>query len=179
MNKLACCAATLVVLGAGAAGLAGSACTVTSSSGDDGGISTGYDSGNQPDVSTGGGGDAGEPDTGTGGQDSAADGGGGGCTVGVTTGVPACDTCVGNSCCSQLTACSTPDDAGADDAGITACLMLVGCIQDCIQGSDAAPPGDAADCVGECSPSYSQTEREQALQLLSCVGGSCSTQCGQ
>jgi hypothetical protein len=173
MNKLAWCAATLVVLGAGAAGLAGTACTVTSSSGDDGGIGSGYDSGNQDVTSQGE--DSGQPqaDTGTG-QDAQSDAGA--CTA-IDTNNANCNSCISTSCNAQMCACT--GDTTVDDAGFPQCISDLQCIVDCVAGNPDAgvAPGTATDCESACGGSYSMAENQNAAALFSCLSNSCASQC--
>jgi hypothetical protein len=172
MNKLAWCAATLVVLGAGAAGLGGTACTVTSSSGDDGGFSPGYDAGNQ-DVTQGD--DSGQPHNGTG-PDAQSDAGA--CTE-IGTNNPTCDSCVRTSCNAQMCACT--GDPTVDDAGFPQCVNDVQCIVDCVAGNPDAgvAPGTPSECESACGSSYSATENQNAAALVSCLAANCAQQCPQ
>ncbi len=112
------------------------------------------------------------PDTGTtpaadAGEDAAAT-----CAVALSTGDPTCDTCVATSCCTQLTGCDTPDDAGVDDAGFSACEQLLGCIND-VNSADGGTDGGATTC----DPTYSSGEQTSATAVLTCIESACATQC--
>jgi hypothetical protein len=100
--------------------------------------------------------------------------GGGTCVVALDTGSADCDSCTA-ACCTQLTTCATPDDAGVDDAGSSACLQLLGCINDINASSDAGV--DAG--VGEttCDPSYTTDQQANAEAVLTCIRTNCATQC--
>jgi len=97
------------------------------------------------------------------------------CSVALDTGSTACDTCVGTSCCTQLTNCVATDDAGTDDAGNSACLQLLVCINDVNAASDASV--DAGTGESTCNPSYTTTEQSTAEAVLTCIRTSCSAQC--
>lgn len=129
-----------------------------------------------------------EPDTGTAvdtgtmvdsgttpGADADASDGAASCSVALDTGSTACDTCVGTSCCTQLTNCVATDDAGTDDAGNSACLQLLVCINDVNAASDASVDAGAGEST--CNPSYTTTEQSTAEAVLTCIRASCSAQC--
>jgi hypothetical protein len=97
------------------------------------------------------------------------------CSLALDTGVAACDTCVGSSCCTPLTNCATPDDAGSDDAGNSACLQLLFCINDINNSSDAGVDSGAGETA--CNSSYSASEQAAAQAVLSCIRASCAAQC--
>ena len=105
--------------------------------------------------------------------------GGSSCKVGVSSGNAACDTCIDNSCCTPLTTCDTPDDAGTDSSGLTACERLVTCLLDCMAGNPDAgvDAGSAADCQSLCNPSYSASEQSSAQAVMTCEMSSCATAC--
>ena len=92
-----------------------------------------------------------------------------------TTGAAACDACVQAQCCDTAAACDLPDDAGLDDAGLSACEQLVSCVTDlCSDG------GSLTDCLGTCSPPnglYSVAETSAASALLTCVTTNCAQSC--
>ncbi len=104
---------------------------------------------------------------------------GGTCSVVAATGNASCDACVTSACCSALTACETPDDAGVDDAGLSACEQLIECTVDCIRGNPDAgsPPDTLANCTPLCAPSYSATAQQNAIGLLLCEQANCTQQC--
>jgi hypothetical protein len=148
---------------------------VTSSSGDDGGISSGYDSGNHEDSSTGGGDDSGQQamDSGTG-QDAAADGPS--CTA-IDTGNPNCNQCLAANCIATVCPCTS--DTSVDDAGLPQCINDVQCIADCVAGNPDAgvAPGTQSQCEMDCGGSYTMTENQNAAALYSCISQSCMSQC--
>jgi len=94
------------------------------------------------------------------------------CAVTLSTGDPACDTCVATTCCSQLTGCDTADSAGTDDAGFSACEQLLACIND-VNTADGGTDGGATTC----NPSYSASEQTSATAVLTCIESGCATQC--
>jgi hypothetical protein len=142
--------------------------TVNNPTGDDAGVDTGtpevdaaVDTGTTPaDTGTTPATDAGEDAPAT-------------CAVALSTGDATCDTCVATSCCTQLTGCDTPDDAGVDDAGFSACEQLLGCINDFNTSADGGTDGGAA----ACNSSYSSGEQTSATAVLTCIESSCATQC--
>jgi hypothetical protein len=97
------------------------------------------------------------------------------CSVALDTGVAACDSCVGSSCCTPLTTCAAPDDAGTDDAGNSACLQLLFCINDINNTSDAGVDSGAGETA--CNSSYSASEQAATQAVLSCIRTSCAAQC--
>jgi len=101
------------------------------------------------------------------------------CKVGVSSGSAACDTCVDNACCNQLTACDTPDDAGTDSSGQSACERLIGCLLDCMVGNPDAgvDAGSPAECQTLCNPSYTMSEQQAAQAVMSCEMTSCGSLC--
>jgi hypothetical protein len=94
------------------------------------------------------------------------------CAVTLSTGDTGCDTCVATSCCTQLTGCDTADDAGTNDAGLSACEQLLGCIND-VNTADGGTDGGASTC----DPSYSSSEQTSATAVLTCIESACATQC--
>ena len=126
----------------------------------------------EPDSATPDTGTTTTPDTGTttvpdaGGEAAAT------CGVALDTGSAECDTCVAASCCTQLTTCDTPDDAGVNEAGLDSCEQLLTCIND-INGTD----GGADSGMATCDPSYGSTVQTAAAAVLSCIETSCATQC--
>jgi len=104
-----------------------------------------------------------------------------GAVCGVTgdTGSDSCNQCLDTSCCAALEACGTPDDAGTNDAGASACEGLLQCTLDCVAGNPDAgiPAGTLSDCEGLCNPSYTTSEQAAASALLQCLTTSCATQC--
>jgi hypothetical protein len=111
--------------------------------------------------------------------DSGAEAEAGTCTVGADTGTAACDQCLDANCCPALTACGTEDEAGVDDAGVTACGQLVQCILDCVAGNAEAgiDGGTLSSCESDCGGSYSTTDQLNADSLVLCQATSCSAQC--
>jgi hypothetical protein len=182
MNKLAWFNVALAIVGvAAAAGVGGAACTVTSGTGDDGGITNvgpdaSTDSGTRGNDS--GSGDAGN-DTGT------TQDGGLACSTPPQTGSMACDTCVTMSCDGQWCACYGDTSTVSTDAGmIPACLDYVNCVGDCVAGKPDAgvPPGTLQDCETACSGGdaggiYPQGSVQNGNALLGCVLNTCGAQC--
>jgi hypothetical protein len=179
--------------GPGAPGNAGSTlyCCV-SNAGADSGSDVGVDAGG--DVASEGGADAsndalasdGANDAAAsdGGNDALVDAGfetgdGGTCAIGADTGSPSCDQCVDSACCTALVACGTPDDAGSDDAGASACEQLLQCTLDCLAGNPDAglDAGSLSDCQAICNPSYTLTEQQNANALIQCQATNCAPQC--
>ncbi len=124
-------------------------------------VSTGDDASGQSDTGAGAG-----PD-------------GGMCAVTADTGVAACDQCVNSTCCAALVACGSLDDAGADDAGASACEQLLKCTLDCVAGNPDAGlmPGTLTSCQMLCNPSYSSSEQANATGLLQCLTTACGQAC--
>ena len=150
----------------------------------DGGSDTGVDAGVEADA------DAGADGATDGAGDVVADGGdagvvtdagdGGTCSLGVDTGNPACDQCLMSQCCSQILACDTPDEAGVDDGGNSACEQLLSCYASCLTGNPDAgvPPGTLSSCQSLCDvPPYTQQEEQAASALVQCQIASCSQAC--
>jgi hypothetical protein len=101
------------------------------------------------------------------------------CAVGADTGSPSCDQCIDSLCCPALVACGSPDAAGVDDAGATACEQLIQCTLDCRAGNPDAgvDGGSLSDCETICNPSYTVSEQQNANALLQCQATSCTQQC--
>jgi hypothetical protein len=175
-----CAALGLGLIGATAFGSAGCSSddsstnnTTTDDAGPDSATVTDDGSTTNPDTGT-----TTNPDTGTtttddGGTDGGADGGT--CSIGLDTGSADCDTCVAANCCTQLTTCDTPDDAGVDDAGFSSCEQLLSCINDANASADAS--ADAGVGESDCNPSYTTDEQTNAEGVLTCIRTSCGTQC--
>jgi hypothetical protein len=100
---------------------------------------------------------------------------GGSCAVALDTGSADCDSCVATSCCTQLTSCDTPDDAGVNDAGASACEQLITCINDFNTSTDAGVDAGAGESA--CNTAYTPTEVTTGAALLTCIRGTCGTQC--
>lgn len=182
MNKLAWSGVGLAIVGVAAAGVGGTACTVTSGTGDDGGITTVGDSGKEDTGTTGN--DSGTTaDTGTT-QDGGGDSGLA-CSTSPQTGNKTCDTCVQTSCDSQWCACYGDTNTVSTDAGaMPGCLDYVNCVGDCLAGNPDAgvPPGTLSDCENACSGGdaggvYAQSSVQDGNAFLSCVAGGCASQC--
>jgi hypothetical protein len=103
----------------------------------------------------------------------------GACAVGAATGSAACDQCLTSQCCNALVACATPDSAGVNDAGASACEQLLGCVLDCVAGNADAgvAPGTSSQCQMICDPIYTPTEQQNASAVLSCQTSSCASMC--
>jgi hypothetical protein len=145
--------------------------TTTVNGGDDGGVVTADDAGDGATITNDGA--TVTPDTGTG--DDAGDGAAATCGAALDTGSADCDTCVATSCCTALTTCVTPDDAGVDDAGSSACEQLLGCINDYNTTTDAGTDAGAGESA--CDPSYTADEQTSAEAVFTCIRTSCATQC--
>ncbi|HLK38241.1 MAG TPA: hypothetical protein VKU41_15870 [Polyangiaceae bacterium] len=101
------------------------------------------------------------------------------CNTTVTSGSAACDMCLQANCCQQVVACDTPDDAGVDDAGLSMCEKLIGCVSDCVSppaGSNV-DAGTTSSCFSTCGASYSTAEVNAANTLVSCTTASCASMC--
>jgi hypothetical protein len=78
------------------------------------------------------------------------------------------------SCCTQLVACETPDDAGVDDAGNSACISLFTCAVTYSTTYDAG----LDDAVQTCNEGDAATNASTLLStLLSCASASCASVC--
>jgi hypothetical protein len=99
--------------------------------------------------------------------------------VGAATGSATCDQCLDSQCCTALVSCDTPDSAGVDDAGSSACEQLLGCTLDCLAGNPDAgvDGGTLTTCEALCNPSYTLSEQQNATALLQCQAANCSTSC--
>jgi hypothetical protein len=62
-----------------------------------------------------------------------------------------------------------------DDAGSSACLQLLACINDVNTSSDAGV--DAGVGESTCDPTYTADEQTNAEAVLTCIRTSCATQC--
>jgi hypothetical protein len=166
---------TLGIVGVSAVVVVGCTTTINNSgTGDDASTTDGSTGTPEPDAAT---------DTGTttptpeGSTTVVADAGdaGGSCSVALDTGSADCDSCVATSCCTQLTSCDTPDDAGVNDAGASACEQLISCINDYNTSTDAGIDAGAGESA--CNMSYTASEQSTAEALLTCIRGTCGTQC--
>jgi hypothetical protein len=101
------------------------------------------------------------------------------CAVISGTGSAGCDQCLDAQCCQAIVACATPDDAGTNDAGASACEQLLQCTLDCIGGNpDAGLDGGApGDCESLCNPTYTVSQQMAANGVLQCLMTNCSAQC--
>src|SRR5579884_3787569 len=136
---------------------AGTACTVTASSGDDAAVYVNEAGAEASVEDSGTSSDTGSSETGAteaASSDTGADGGG--CVLPITTGAAACDQCVEAHCCPQAAACDTPGDGGVNDAGLTECEQLTGCVSDCI----AADGGTSSSCFDLCKGAYSPADQQ-------------------
>jgi hypothetical protein len=174
------------MVGLAAVATGGSACTVTVGNLDDGGLGSGGDSSTGEDTST-------EPDTATPDTATPPDAGGetetgsgddgatsadaldiGTCATLIDTMSPTCNTCVESMCCGEWVACTALDDAGADDAGASACVNLTQCVLDWIAGDDA---GTVASGEQVCDPSHTPSEQALSHAFLGCLQGPCAASC--
>jgi hypothetical protein len=174
------------VLGAGLTAILFGACTVTTNNyGADGG-DAGTSSGGGDDGSTTGDGGGSSSGSSSGSTSSSGSSSGsaeastdaGTCTANVTVGSAACDNCIKASCCTELTACDTADDAGLDDAGNTACENLLGCALSYAAANDAAVgSGDLNTCAGATTDAAPSGATATATTLLNCAMAHCAAQC--
>jgi hypothetical protein len=167
--------ALLSVLGIGAALAACTVNSTTNNNGTDG--STGEDGSTSDSTASSSGGD-----TGTTGETGTSSGGeGGSCVLNVSLGTTACDTCATAHCCTELNTCDTADEAGVDDANLSACDALEKCISDCVIGNAEAgvEGGTPSECMTGCNPSnlYTPTEIANAQAALSCLSTNCLSSC--
>lgn len=81
------------------------------------------------------------------------------------TGLPACDTCLGSSCCAEDQTCGSDQD----------CMGFVSCVDNCVP-SDGGPPDQQ--CYADCQTTYPNGESELNA-LDSCMQNSCTTECFQ
>jgi hypothetical protein len=121
------------------------------------------DTGSQPDVGTQ------PPDAGTQ-PDTGAAAEGGTCAVPADTGSAVCDQCIDAMCCTESITCATPDDAGVDDAGASACAQLAQCVVAWVAGG----AGNVASGEAACNPSYTPSEQSASHTLLTCIHDKCS-----
>jgi hypothetical protein len=75
---------------------------------------------------------------------------------------PACATCMGASCCSELAVCE----------GDSACMNIALCVARCRGGG-----GTDESCVSECSSGTDATANTEINALGTCVGAHCSAPC--
>lgn len=179
MNKLAWSGIALAIAGVAAAGIGGTACTVTSGAGDDGGITyLGSDSGSDAATGSdsGGGGDDAGADTGT-----TQDGGGDAAPVCETDAGNACDMCLGQSCCAENVACQQDTNTISTDAGqVPGCVDYVGCVGADLAAADGGISLSQAetDCSGgDAGGTYAQSSVQAGNALLNCASTSCAAQC--
>jgi hypothetical protein len=115
--------------------------------------------------------DAGLPDYGDTGPSPAGDSGGRAdtappmtCSLSFPTQMPACDTCIGRSCCAEDNAC------GGDQA----CLAVVGCMDQCASSPDAgANPTACFDACAQQDPAGASV----LAALEQCLEGQCQVEC--
>jgi hypothetical protein len=79
---------------------------------------------------------------------------------GVTTGMPACDACLGTNCCAQATSCAGDD-----------CLFILQCVEACV-----ADGGTTNACAPGCVNMYPSGVND-AIALQTCVQNSCAMVC--
>jgi hypothetical protein len=83
------------------------------------------------------------------------------CQLSLTTGSPACDQCIGQSCCAQENACGASSD----------CTAFLRCGNDCF-----ADAGDPTSCLNGCAGSFPQGA-QMFDALTACMQGSCGNAC--
>ena len=120
------------------------------------------DAGEEEEDSGTSGTDASKSDTGVK-TDAAKTDTGGGCTLAMSLGTAACDTCMENNCCTQANTCFNDSD----------CIALDDCYFNCLQTTDAATQGA---CVSACDSAHpnSVTKWDNAA---TCLQTSCSSAC--
>jgi hypothetical protein len=89
---------------------------------------------------------------------------GGNCAGLMPTGTPACDTCLGASCCGESTACDNNQD----------CKDFNACLSDC----DVNNPADAGTCVNQCVADH-PTGNAVYANVIRCAGDHCAQPCGR
>ncbi len=81
----------------------------------------------------------------------------------LATGLAACDTCLGASCCAEDEACGNDQD----------CMGFIECVDECDPGDGGQPDQE---CYGNCESEFPNGENELNA-LDSCMQNDCSTQC--
>jgi hypothetical protein len=85
------------------------------------------------------------------------------CALSIGTGMPQCDTCLGQSCCAQDNACGNSPD----------CNSFLRCGNDCF----SADGGPTQACFDACTTQY-PTGSALIDALDACMSSSCATECG-
>ena len=85
-------------------------------------------------------------------------------TLPLATGIAACDTCLGASCCTQDQGCG----------GDPSCISFINCMNACMP-TDGGIPDPA--CQSACQSSY-PTGSNELFALDSCMSAQCRSQCG-
>ncbi len=174
------------VLGTGCfTALALAACSVTTNNinttpegggGDDGAATDGGGSssgGSSSGASSSGGSSSGGSSSGGVAEGGGEGGEGGTCQAALTVGSTACDTCMKANCCTELTTCDTPGDAGVNDAGLTVCEQNLDCVVRDAANADASLNVGLSDCFsGDASAAPADL-----TALLSCASAHCATDC--
>jgi hypothetical protein len=105
------------------------------------------------------------------------------CALPLSTGLPSCDSCIGQSCCAEDDTCGNDPD----------CLDLIMCMSECETVPPSPPSGDAGGrgldagaedagsddagtCLIACEERY-PTGANELEQLDDCLGNSCSAAC--
>jgi len=81
----------------------------------------------------------------------------------LATGLPACDTCLGTSCCSEDQACGNDPD----------CMSYINCENNCIPLDGGVPDPQ---CESTCASTY-PTGSNELSNLDTCMSTSCRNEC--
>lgn len=84
------------------------------------------------------------------------------CALGLATGMPACDTCLGAHCCAEDNACANGRD----------CTSYIQCGNGCF----AVDGGPTQACFDQCATQYPSGSALMNA-LTSCMSASCNTEC--
>jgi hypothetical protein len=108
------------------------------------------------------------------------------CLAPYPDGGTSCDLCTYNNCCDKEVAClgETP----IDDAGVTDCLVILSCYNQCLANPEGGPP-DYFKCKDNCEGSFdggvdggtTTGHTQQGVTdfdaLFTCAGVNCMPQC--
>lgn len=147
-----------------------SACTVTSTSPDDAGATDDSDGAVATTY------EASAAETSTPEEAASSEAGDNTCSTLVQTGLPACDTCLAQQCCTELTSCANATDTITDDAGNSGCIALLACIGDYL---DSTPDAGEPDALDACNASHSSTASATVTTLWACRDTKCVNDCSQ
>jgi len=88
------------------------------------------------------------------------------CTLTLSTGIPACDTCISAGCCGVDQQCGNDQD----------CLAFAECVSEC-ETPGSSDAGDGGSCVSSCETEY-PTGAGLLSSLDSCIEAECGAECG-